>query len=157
MTRLFKVLEIARGRNGKAHEGCYTRKLPAHGEEVEGESRTLQRVRGKAAKMEKSEIRNVSVWLDDVLWDYDGFPRLKEGRDGQKTLFIRVSVKRGRITIPLKPHKLFLKKVAYAIFTFHKEIEYEEEKELEMCIAVDYRVRIVKTNVDLITKNTQTL
>jgi len=107
--------------------------------------------------MEKSEIRNVSVWLDDVLWDYDGFPRLKEGRDGQKTLFIRVSVKRGRITIPLKPHKLFLKKVAYAIFTFHKEIEYEEEKELEMCIAVDYRVRIVKTNVDLITKNTQTL
>ena len=35
------------------------------------------------AKTERPEIRNVSVWLDDVLWDYDGFPRLKEGRDGQ--------------------------------------------------------------------------
>ncbi|MCD6503093.1 MAG: transposase, partial [Euryarchaeota archaeon] len=114
------------------------------------------------AKTESPEVKNVSVWLDDVLWDYDGFPRLKEGRDGQKTLFMRVSTRHGRITIPLKPHKLFFKylsngwkaktnvglhidyerRVVHAIFTFQKEIEYEE-KEPEMCIPVDYNLNNV--------------
>ena len=134
------------------------------------------------ARTERPEIRNVSVWLDDVLWDSEGFPRLKEGGDGQKTLFIRVSTRHGRIMIPLKPHKLFFKylsdgwkaktnvrlridyerKVVHAIFTFQKEVEYGE-KESERCIAVDYnlnnvafgnykRICIVKTNVGLITE-----
>ena len=135
------------------------------------------------AKTERPEIRNVSIWLDDVLWNYNGFPKLKERRDGQNTLFIRVSTRHGRIMIPLKPHKLFFKylsngwkvranvrlrinherRVVYAIFTFQKEIEYEEEKELERCIAVDYnlnnvafgdyeRIYVVRTDVGLITE-----
>ncbi|MCD6503163.1 MAG: transposase, partial [Euryarchaeota archaeon] len=77
----------------------------------------------------------------DAITRIKSFLRLKEGRDGQKTLFIRVSTRHGRITIPLKPHKLFFKylsdgwkiranvglridyerRVVHAIFTFQKE------------------------------------
>jgi len=134
------------------------------------------------AKTESPEVKNVSLWLDDVLWDFENFPRLKEGRDRQNTLFIRISVKRGRIMIPLKPHKLFFKylsngwkiranvrlridyerRVVHAIFTFQKEVEYEE-KEPERCIAVDCnlnnvafgnykRIYVVRTDVGLITE-----
>jgi|GEM_PF-87790 len=132
------------------------------------------------ARTDKPEIRSVSLWLDNVLWDYDGFPRFKERRNGQKTLFIRVSTKRGRITLPLKPHKIFFKylsngwiikanvklridckrKIVYAIFTFQKKVN-DKEKKSKRCIAIDYnlnnvtfgdyeRVCMVKTNFGLI-------
>jgi len=28
--------------------------------------------------MERPEVRNVSLWLDDTFWDFESFPRLKE-------------------------------------------------------------------------------
>ncbi|MCD6158225.1 MAG: transposase [Euryarchaeota archaeon] len=133
------------------------------------------------ARTERPEIRSVSIWLDDVLWDFKSFPRLKERKDGQKTLFIRISTKHGRITIPLRPHKLFFKylnnkwkvranvklridfekRVVYAIFTFQKKVK--ERRKPEGYIAVDYnlnnvafgdyeRICIVKTNVGFITE-----
>ncbi|MCD6158142.1 MAG: hypothetical protein J7J75_00685 [Euryarchaeota archaeon] len=31
--------------------------------------------------MERPEVRNVSLWLDDTFWDFESFPRLKERGD----------------------------------------------------------------------------
>jgi len=41
------------------------------------------------------EVRNVSIWLDDVLWDLIGFTRLK------------ISTHKGRIELEIEPHKQF--------------------------------------------------
>ena len=59
------------------------------------------------ARTEKPEIRNVSLWLDDVLWDYKRFPQFNTPKNGKKILVIGLTTKRGRIKLPLKPHKLF--------------------------------------------------
>ncbi|WP_456423090.1 RNA-guided endonuclease InsQ/TnpB family protein [Thermococcus sp.] len=64
--------------------------------------------KGKA-KTEKPVIRNVSLWLDDVLWDYKRFPQFNTLKNGKKILIIGLTTKRGRIKLPLKPHKLFFK------------------------------------------------
>lgn len=64
--------------------------------------------KGKA-KTEKTVIRKVSLWLDDVLWDYKRFPRFNTLKDGKKILIIGLTTKRGRIKLPLKLHKLFFK------------------------------------------------
>ncbi|GAB6100849.1 RNA-guided endonuclease TnpB family protein [Thermococcus atlanticus] len=64
--------------------------------------------KGKA-RTEKPVIRKVSLWLDDVLWDYKRFPQFNSLRDGRKFLIIGLTTKKGRIKLPLKPHKLFFK------------------------------------------------
>ncbi|WP_169791808.1 hypothetical protein [Thermococcus celericrescens] len=64
--------------------------------------------KGKA-KTEKPVIRNVSLWLDDVLWDYKRFPQFDTLKNGKRILVIGLTTKRGRIKLPLKPHKLFFK------------------------------------------------
>lgn len=61
------------------------------------------------ARTEKPEIRNVSLWLDDVLWDYKRFPQFNTLRNGRRILIIGLTTKRGRIKLPLKLHKLFFK------------------------------------------------
>ena len=60
-------------------------------------------------RTKKPVIRNVSLWLDDVLWDYKRFPQFNTLRNGKKILVIGLTTKRGRIKLPLKPHKLFFK------------------------------------------------
>ncbi|KUH33304.1 transposase [Thermococcus celericrescens] len=64
--------------------------------------------KGKA-KTKKPVIRNVSLWLDDVLWDYKRFPRFNILKNGRKILIIGFTTKRGRIKLSLKPHKLFFR------------------------------------------------
>ncbi|AEC51524.1 hypothetical protein PNA2_0608 [Pyrococcus sp. NA2] len=111
--------------------------------------------RGKA-KTEKPVIRRVSLWLDDVLWDYRRFPQFNTLRDGRKILIIRLTTKRGRIKLPLKPHKLFFKylnegwrvkpcvklrlieeeRKVLAYFVFEKE--FEELKPTGSFLTVDY-------------------
>lgn len=108
------------------------------------------------ARTEKPEIRNVSLWLDDVLWDYKRFPQFNTLRNGRKILVIGLTTKRGRIKLPLKPHKLFFKylddgwkaksgvklrlieeeRKILAYFVFEKE---SDEKELTgSFLSVDY-------------------
>lgn len=69
----------------------------------------LELKRKGKAKTEKPIIRKVSLWLDDVLWDYKRFPQFNALKDGKKLLIIGLTTKRGRIKLPLKPHKLFFK------------------------------------------------
>ncbi len=108
------------------------------------------------ARTEKPEIRNVSLWLDDVLWDYKRFPRFNTLRDGRKILIIGLTTKRGRIKLPLKPHKLFFKYLSeswkvkagvklrlieeerkiLAYFVFEKE--FEEPEVTGNFLSVDY-------------------
>ncbi len=69
--------------------------------------------RGKACT-ETPEVRNVSLWLDDVLTNYRNFKNNIEklfsiNKEGKKTLHLRLSTPNGRIVIPLKPHKQFFK------------------------------------------------
>ncbi|WP_240910905.1 hypothetical protein [Thermococcus sp. MV5] len=60
-------------------------------------------------KTERPVIKRVSIWLDDVLWDYKKFPQFNTLKDGKKILIIRLSTHKGTIKLPLKPHKLFFK------------------------------------------------
>ena len=107
-------------------------------------------------KTEKPEIRNVSLWLDDILWDYKKFPRFNTLRDGRKILVIGLTTRRWRIKLPLKPHKLFFKYLndgwkvkagvklriieeeqkILAYFVFEKE--FEEREPNGRFVAVDY-------------------
>ena len=69
---------------------------------------------GGKAYTSKPEVRNVSLWLDDVLFNYKNFKTSIEGlfsinKEGKKTLHLRLSTPNGRIVIPLKPHKQFFK------------------------------------------------
>ncbi|ADC69297.1 transposase, IS605 OrfB family [Methanocaldococcus sp. FS406-22] len=62
----------------------------------------------------KPEVRNVSLWLDDILFNYKNFKTNIErlfsiNKEGKKTLHLRLSTPNGRIVIPLKPHKQFFK------------------------------------------------
>jgi putative transposase len=62
----------------------------------------------------KPEVRNISLWLDDVLFNYKNFKTNIErlfsiDKEGKKTLHLRLSTPNGRIVIPLKPHKQFFK------------------------------------------------
>ncbi len=62
----------------------------------------------------KPEIRNISLWLDDVLTNYRNFKNNIENlfsinKEGKKTLHLRLSTPNGRMVIPLKPHKQFFK------------------------------------------------
>nr|WP_240924262.1 transposase [Thermococcus sp. 21S7] len=61
------------------------------------------------AGTEKPVVRKISLWLDDVLWDYKRFPQFNTLKDGRKILVIGLTTKRGRVKLPLKPHKLFFK------------------------------------------------
>ncbi len=108
------------------------------------------------AGTEKPVIRRVSLWLDDVLWDYKRFPQFNSLRDGRRILVIGLTTKRGRIKLPLKPHKLFFRylnegwkvkagvklrliegeRKILAYFVFEKEFD---EKELSgKFLSVDY-------------------
>jgi len=89
------------------------------------------------AKTDKLEIRSVSLWLDDVLWDVDRFPRFKERRNGQKTLFVRVSTKQGRITLPLKPHKLFFKYLSNG-WIIKANVKLRVDRERKNCLCCFY-------------------
>ncbi|WP_175060035.1 RNA-guided endonuclease TnpB family protein [Thermococcus sp. 2319x1] len=113
--------------------------------------------KGKA-KTGKPVIKRVSLWLDDVLWDYKRFPRFNVLKNGRKILIIGFTTKRGRIKLPLKPHKLFFryldegwkvkagvklrvveeerKVLAYFIF----EKEFTELEPTERFLSVDYNV-----------------
>ena len=69
---------------------------------------------GGKAYTSKPEVRNVSLWLDDVLFNYKDFKTNIErlfsiNKEGKKTLHLRLSTPDGRIVIPLKPHKQFFK------------------------------------------------
>ncbi|USS41081.1 transposase [Thermococcus aggregans] len=108
------------------------------------------------ARTEKPEIRNVSLWLDDVLWDYKRFPQFNTLRNGRRILIIGLTTKRGRIKLPLKPHKLFFKylnegwkvkagvklriaeeeRKILAYFVFEKE--FDEPKVTGRFLSVDY-------------------
>ncbi|WP_144244842.1 RNA-guided endonuclease InsQ/TnpB family protein [Thermococcus eurythermalis] len=108
------------------------------------------------ARTEKPVIRNVSLWLDDVLWDYKRFPQFNTLRNGRKILVIGLTTKRGRIKLPLKPHKLFFKylddgwkvkagvklriiekeRKVLAYFVFEKE--FEENRLTGSFLSVDY-------------------
>ena len=69
----------------------------------------LELKKKRIARTEKPVIKNVSLWLDDTLWDYKRFPQFNTLRNGKKILIMRLTTKRGRIKLPLKPHKLFFK------------------------------------------------
>ena len=69
--------------------------------------------RGKACT-KTPEVRNVSLWLDDILTNYRNFKNNIEklfsiNKEGKKTLHLRLFTPNGRIVIPLKPHKQFFK------------------------------------------------
>ncbi|WP_346766006.1 transposase [Thermococcus sp. M39] len=118
--------------------------------------------KGKA-ETEKPEVRKVSIWLDDVLWDYKRFPQFTERGDGLRTLIVRVSTKNGRITIPFKPHKLFFhyldsgwklkanvklqmdfeRKAVYAFLTFQKTVRVPELT--GKYLAIDYNLNNITT------------
>ncbi|MFA4702203.1 RNA-guided endonuclease InsQ/TnpB family protein [Pyrococcus kukulkanii] len=116
----------------------------------------LEKKRKGKVKTEKPVIRKVSIWLDDVLWDYKRFPQFNTLKNGRKILIIRLTTKRGPIKLPLKPHKLFFKYLSegwrvkagvklklveeerkvLAYFTFEKE--FSEPEVTGSFIAVDY-------------------
>ncbi|XRO77192.1 hypothetical protein ACO3VM_01310 [Methanocaldococcus sp. 10A] len=60
------------------------------------------------------QVRNVSLWLDEFLFNYINFKMNIEklfsiNKEGKKTVHLRLSTPNGRIVIPLKPHKQFFK------------------------------------------------
>ncbi|EEB73139.1 Putative transposase [Thermococcus sp. AM4] len=69
----------------------------------------LELKKKRRARTGKPEVRKVSIWLDDVLWDYKRFPKFNTLKGGRKILVIGLTTKLGRIKLPLKPHKLFFK------------------------------------------------
>ncbi|ASJ17513.1 transposase [Thermococcus chitonophagus] len=116
----------------------------------------LEKKRKGKAKTERPVVKNVSLWLDDVLWDYKRFPQFNTLKNGKKILIIRLTTKRRPIKLPLKPHKLFFKYLSegwrvkagvklklveeerkvLAYFTFEKE--FDEPEVTGSFIAVDY-------------------
>ncbi|WP_250543586.1 IS200/IS605 family accessory protein TnpB-related protein [Methanocaldococcus lauensis] len=63
----------------------------------------------RKAYTETPEVRNVSLWLDDILFNYKDFKTNIEklysiDKEGKKTMHLRASTPNGRIVIPLKPH-----------------------------------------------------
>ncbi|CAB50301.1 RNA-guided endonuclease InsQ/TnpB family protein [Pyrococcus abyssi] len=105
---------------------------------------------------EKPVVKRVSLWLDDVLWDYKRFPQFNTLKNGRKILIIRLSTRKGRIKLSLKPHKLFFKylnegwkvkpgvklrlieeeRKVLAYFVFEKE--FEEQEPTGSFLSVDY-------------------
>ena len=60
----------------------------------------LEKKRKGKARTEKPVVRRVSVWLDDVLWDYKRFPQFNTLKNGKKILIIRLTSKRTNKTPP---------------------------------------------------------
>ncbi len=116
----------------------------------------LELKKKRRARTEKPVVRKVSIWLDDVLWDYKKFPWFNTLRNGRRILIIGLTTKRGRVKLPLKPHKLFFKylnegwkvkagvklrlieeeRKVLAYFIFEKE--FEERELIGNSLSVDY-------------------
>ncbi|ADC69461.1 transposase, IS605 OrfB family [Methanocaldococcus sp. FS406-22] len=103
----------------------------------------------KKACTSKPEVRNVSLWLDDILFNYKNFKTNIErlfsiNKEGKKTLYLRLSTPNGRIVIPLKPHKQFFKllKEGWKIKAGFKLRLNKEEGTIAVLIPLENKITI---------------